>query len=517
MANIYSMTYDGEPMPSFMKIVKVDNMLLPEISQNTLSIPGRVGAYCFGSEVGTRQIDVEVIIFAERKNEMPRYAREVASWLYKDKPKKLEFGDNKGFYYYATYTGTSAIEELSRIGRATLTFMCYDPLLYGNDMSQTFQRGGNLVIGNLGSAPAFPVITMRAVADLTGFNVISKDEYIGVGKGLDVQDSPKVDDPYVLNEKFVSINSWTQAPGLAGGSVSIDLQRDAWEIFEGTSVRINENQWKDGSGWHGGGLERDWGVATQDFEFSAPVRFVGEVRKRGHIQTNLKDSNNRLLMAVKYMDGSLDSSEVNIEVCLYTTSGQEKCIYRGRVQGDFVGCVRVRRESLRWYISVEQASGHTGRDEADFGKWQTSNGLRQIDSSFYVDSGSQYNSQVKKAQIGIMMWGRYVEHQPSEHDRPEVLLEGRNTMIIYNVFVKSLSKESPDSLPNHTSKYIIYNGDTIVVNCEEGAIYKNGQYFMNYLTPKSTFLKLSNYSNSIRIDPVNGFSDIRVEYTPKWY
>lgn len=517
----YTITFDGQPMPSFMKVVKVDTMILPNITQNTMNIPGRIGSFCFGSEIGTRQIDVEVIIFAEKRNELPKYARQVASWLYHDKPKKIEFSDNRGYYYYASFTGGSSIEELSNIGRATLSFVCYDPLLYGEEYVETFEKGGSQIVGNLGTAPAYPIITMKAKTDLTGFSITSKDEYIGVGKGLSVQDSPKPKDPYVLNEKFVSLNAWTQAPSLAGKGVSIDLQKSAWEIYEGTSARINEGSWKNsGREWHGGGLERDWGSPTQDFEFVAPVRFDHtKVRSRGMIQTNLKDSSNRLLMSIKYIDGSIDTSSLKVEVALYTTSGNERVIYATYIDGDaeFVGCVRVRRESTRWNISLEKSSGHNGRDEADFGKWQTSSGLRQIGSEFFVDTRSEYNSPVKKAQVGILMWGDYVEGKKGSDHEEEVLPEHRNDMLIYNVFVKSLSIESPDSLPDHTASYIIYNGDTIVVNCEEGAIYKNGQYFMNYLSPKSTFIKLSNASNSIRIDPVNGFSDIKVSFIPKWY
>lgn len=517
----YNIMFDGKPMPNFMKVVKVDNMILPTISQNTMSIPGRIGAYYFGNEIGTRQIDVEVIIFASKKNELPKYARQVAAWLYHDEPKKIEFSDNRGYYYYASFTGTSSIEELSRIGRATLSFICYDPLLYGRESVTMLNRGGQHVIGNLGTAPAFPIISMVATTDLTGFNVISKDEYIGVGKGLDVQESPKPKDPYVLNEKFVSLNAWTQAPSLAGRGVSIDLQKSAWEIYEGTIARINEESWKNtGSEWHGGGLERDWGSPTQDFEFVAPIRFdASKPRSRGMIQTNLKDSSNRLLMSIKYVDGSIDSSNLKITVSLYTTSGEERVVYSYETYNniDFVGCVRVKRTSTRWDISLEMSSGHTGRDEVDFGKWQTSGGLRQVDSNFFVDTKSVYNTPVQKAQIGILMWGNYIEGKPPKEHQEEVLEEGRNTMLIYNVFVKSLSLESPESLPNHTSQYIIYNGDNIVVNCEEGAIYRNGQYFMNYLSPKSTFLKLSEASNSIRIDPVNGFKDITVSFTPKWY
>ena len=515
----YNVSFDGELMPRFMSVVKVDNSILPEISQNTISVPGRVGSFCFGSEIGTRQIDIEVIIFADKQNQLPKYAREVARWLMHDRPKKLELGDNPGYYYYATFTGGSALEELSKIGRATLSFMCYDPLLYGGEITTYHERGGSFSIKNLGTAPTFPIISMKANKRMTGFSVVGRNEFVEVGKGLGVQDRPVDKDPYVLDEHFVSLNRWTQAPGMAGDGVSIDLEKPAWEIYEGTSIRINESSWKEnGSEWHGGGLESDWGTPAQDFEFVAPVYFDGTLaRSRGMIQTNIKDSSNRILASVQYKRSSIDMQSLRIEVILYNSRGQGTvAVSTGLFGADakFIGAARIRRVGRRWNVAIERRYSGSINDEAQAGEWKDKTGLRQIDSRTFTDGDGSYSNPIKKAQVGMFMWGDYEKGKPKTEHEEEVLAMLRSPMLIYNVFVKNLNHNEVSS---GVSETIIYPGDRIVINCEEGAVYKNGQYFMNHLAPKSTFIKLDNYFNGLRIDPADGFSEIVVTTTPKWY
>lgn len=515
----YNISFDGEVMPSFMSVVSVTNSILPSITQNTTTIPYRIGEYCYGTEIGTRKIEVEVIIFADKAEKLPLYTREVARWLMHREPKKLVLGDMVGYYYNAIFTGDSALEELSKIGRATLTFMCYDPLLYGEESITSYPAGGSLNVENLGTAPTYPVVTMTAKRNLSEFNLVSGNEYVSVGKGMGVQDKPIDRDPYVLNERFVSLNKWTQAPSMVGDGVSIDMAKSDWEIYEGTSIRIAEKSWKDGVEWHGGGLESEWATPTQDFEFVAPVYFNANThRSRGMIQTNIKDSSNRVISTVVYKRDTIDSETLKIIVKLHSTGGSSRVVFSQNLystNADFVGQVRIKRVGKKWSFSLERKYKNYVNDVSQSDWWKDGNGLSTYSSGVFYDNSSQYTSPIKKVQVGMFMWDKYEEGKESTENSEGVLPMLRCPMHIYNVFVKKLGG-TQDHQDTDTD-IIIYAGDVITVDCEEGAIYKNGSYFMNNLAPKSTFIKMDKSLNKLRLEPADAFQNVIVKVVPKWY
>ena len=525
----YNIIFNDVMMPHFMSVVKVDNSILPEVSQNTVSIPGRPGSYFFGNEIGVRQIDVEVIIFNKEARELPRYAREVAKWLYHREPVKLEFSDKPGAYYLASFTGGSAIEDLSKIGRATLSFVCFDPFMYGTKETVRMTSGGSCGIKNLGSAPSYPKITMTCAKNLTGFSIVGSEEYVSMGKSLGVQDDPTPNDPWIDGNTSgggdegggdhgdggnteVTLGKWNQSTSTPPGrGITVDLQKDAWTSVNGAALKIKDSSWKkSGTQWHGGSLERDWGRAVQDFEFMAPVCFDGTpLRSIGKMQTNVKDSSNRPLLSIVYTDDTLDDPRLNIEVILYDTSGRDRVIFSKNLFGYgswFIGGVRVRRTGNTWSVVVEEKVDKKDSEMLSPTAWQQGGGLSRRDSINFIDVNNSYMSPAQKTQIGIFMW--------ENHNPTFPLASLTNPMMVYNVFVKELTGVKTRATSNN--EYLMYKGDVITIDCEEGAIYRNGEHFMNYLAPKSTFVKLDMSKNFLNISPIDGFKNVEITITPKW-
>lgn len=534
----YNIMFNGVIMPHFMSVVKVENSILPEVSQNTVNIPGRPGSYFFSNEIGVRQIDVDIIIFGKKPSDLPRYAKEVAKWLYHDKPVKLEFSDRQGAYYLASFTGGSAIEELSRVGKATLSFVCFDPFMYGAKETIKMTSGGTCEVKNLGTAPSYPKITMTCAKNLTSFSIISSEEYISMGKSLGVQDKPKPNDPWIDGNNSgseggdggdhgggedhgdgggsgteVTLGDWTQSTTTPlGRGVTVDLQKDAWDSINGAALKIKDNSWKkSGTQWHGGCLERDWGKTVQDFEFLAPVCFDGTpLRSIGMMQTNVRDSSNRPLLSIVYTDDTLDDPRLRIEVILYDVEGRDRVIFSKNLFGYgswFIGGVRVRRKGNTWSVVVEEKVDKKDTEMIKPTAWQEGGGLSRRDSINFVDINNSYNSPARKTQIGIFMWEN---HQPTFP-----LASLTNPMMVYNVFVKELTDIAARSYTNN--EYLMYKNDVITIDCEEGAIYRNGEHFMNFLAPKSTFIKLDMNKNFLNVSPVDGYKKVEVEITPKWF
>ncbi|PKM78542.1 MAG: hypothetical protein CVU90_02045 [Firmicutes bacterium HGW-Firmicutes-15] len=82
-------------------ITRVDIELLPETKDMLLSIPGRNGAYDFGSTYEPRKITVTFMV----KQKLQSYVTAIAAWLSTTTVKTLSFSDNPSKVYMARPTG----------------------------------------------------------------------------------------------------------------------------------------------------------------------------------------------------------------------------------------------------------------------------------------------------------------------------------------------------------------------------------------------------------------------------
>lgn len=499
----FNVIFNGASMPSFLKVVKVHQSILPTITQNTLTVPGRYGAVPFGNELGARVIDLDVILFTDRLDNMPMYARQLAQWLMYNEPKKLLLSDNPGKYYMAMFSGDSTIDEIFTIGRTTLSFICYDPLQYGEEERTPINLNGETQITNIGTAPSYPMIRFKVNQNLTGITLVGSDDFVDIGSPLTVDTTPQEYEPYVFKDFLTSYSGWTQSNGLPGATINLDM--DAWEIWDNSVFRINSDRWVDGSKWHGGAIQKSFGTSAQDFECIIPVHFNGKnSRARGNIQTNILGENGQYVFKISYKDGSLSNTECAVTVTLLDGSGGEKKVFDYKIASkyrDFIGCVYVTRKGTKWDFKLRRKNGKNY-------DWGSSKGLQTLKSSSYVDTKKKYMQPIKTVQLAILMYGNYKDEEGSKKD------EKRNYMSIYNVFIKNLKQYKPS--PN-TTPMIIYSGDEIAINCETGEVFKNDDYFMDFLNPNSTFISFDNLHNALSVLPEGCIQEGEVILKPAWY
>lgn len=500
----FKVIFNNNSMPPFVKVANVINTVLPPVSQNTITVPGRYGAIPFGNELGARLISIEVILFSDALDNMPFYARQLAQWLYYTEPKRLELQDNVGKYYMAMFTGDSSIEELFSVGRTTLNFTCYDPLQYGDEMTVPINTTDVTKVSNLGTAPSYPIIKFKVNKNLTGLTVVGSDDYVDIGSPLTVDDTSTDYEPYALKDYLTSFGGWTQSSGVPGATVNVALSE--WEIWDNSVFRIRE-AWKDASGWHGGAIEKQFTKSVQDFECIVPVHFNGKQnRGRGNIQTNIKTLDGGYLMRISYKDGSLTATECAVTVDLFNSSGDAKNVFSYKIPAkyqDFVGCVYASRRGNKWTFILRRKVGEGGR------AWATSTeGLQTLKTGYYTDSSKTYMKQANVIQLVLLSYDRWEDNEGSKNDKL------RNYMSIYNVFIKNLEKYTPQANKIPT---IIYSGDEITVNCRTGEVFKNDDYFMDFLNPNSTFICFDQKNNALQIIPEGSIESGEVIVQPSWY
>jgi predicted phage tail component-like protein len=143
--------------------------ILPSTTDRMVQIPGRAGAYDFGSDIGPRQFNLECAIKATTtRQELVEKARALAVHLLDDgKPKTMEliFDDEPDRYYNVRYSGRILMEKIASIGRFTLPLIASDPFAYAiiplSIPIATDTPGTAMTFSIGGTVTALPRITLK--------------------------------------------------------------------------------------------------------------------------------------------------------------------------------------------------------------------------------------------------------------------------------------------------------------------------------------------------------------------
>lgn len=126
-------TYGGNDLTKYFKVVDVKRQLLPERINYTKEIPNINGEYYSGYKYGTRTIEIDFAIIGNSKEDYFTKSRELASMVDTTIPTKLEFSDEPDKYYYAVVDGGIDMEQIINYGSGTISFICHDPIAYSKE------------------------------------------------------------------------------------------------------------------------------------------------------------------------------------------------------------------------------------------------------------------------------------------------------------------------------------------------------------------------------------------------
>lgn len=155
--------------------------ILPGTRDNTLTVPGRHGAYDFGAHMEARLFRLDcVFVGTASPTDLQAKARALAKHLIgtNGQPRNLEliFDAEPDRAYTVRYAGSLPVERLARIGTFTLPLIAYDPHAYGvgQEAEQVVETlPGGMVIesgGNVETPPVI-VITNEGPNTISGFKL----------------------------------------------------------------------------------------------------------------------------------------------------------------------------------------------------------------------------------------------------------------------------------------------------------------------------------------------------------
>lgn len=204
-----SLTIDGKPLKQLglALLPGFQHPAAPPIRDYTVSIPGRPGAYYFGSDIDPLEFNLPLIIKPqENRFELAAAIRRmVAAFINpygKPKEVKLIYDYEPDKYYLARYSGSMSIERYFRMGKFELPMIAYDPHAYSvaetdeitwdsdipfesdilfdiGDYTFTINNPQKIHIDNFGSLIVRPVIEISGSATNLIFSVNGENFYLG--------------------------------------------------------------------------------------------------------------------------------------------------------------------------------------------------------------------------------------------------------------------------------------------------------------------------------------------------
>lgn len=204
-----SLTIDGKPLKQLglALLPGFQHPAAPPIRDYTVSIPGRPGAYYFGSDIDPLEFNLPLLVKPkEDRYELAAAIRKmVAAFIDpygKPKEVKLIYDYEPDKYYLARYSGSMPIERYLRMGKFELPMIAYDPHAYSvaetnditwdsdipfesdilfdiGDYTFTINNPQKISIDNFGSLVVRPVIELSGSA--TGLTLTINGESFSFG------------------------------------------------------------------------------------------------------------------------------------------------------------------------------------------------------------------------------------------------------------------------------------------------------------------------------------------------
>lgn len=469
--------------------------ILPPVTNVLAEVSRRPGALLQRSKLGVREIEIDIRFRETDPIYLEEKIREVAAWLYSEKPETLMI--DPLYYYYAKLDGATEFERIMTTkGKATLTFICPDPFGYGAiDFTRFVPAGTGVTNWAIeGTYKTFPVIraTFNKPAPYFMYTTENENEAVIFGEPeSDVKAAPDLPlHQVILSENFADISDWT------AGSVAEDGQvlgtMAASSSGTGTATYDTFGVQPDSSRrWYGPAIKRSLPEPLEDWKVEFIVNFQNiDPKYMGRIEIYLMDVNGGIIARLSAYDRYTSTSETEIKVSLGPASDRQDLINSpGENKGawnKFYGQIMLRKNGTNY--------------EAFAGVYDTAK--KQYHSRYtrrFYDTGNKFSTKaLAQVQLHVGAFGA-------------AKIFPKNQIYADNLIVYKRNNPEPETqVPN-----IVAAGDVLEFDHSTKQIYLNGVPFKRHLNPISNMFALQPGNNSIGFEPAE-IADVEISYRSRW-
>lgn len=482
-----SLRFKGISSQNYFIVEKIYRSLLPPVSHNGIKVPGKPGMEIQNTELGVRTITAVIRIRENSIDDLNATINNIAGWLYSEENEELILEKEPDKYYLAKLEGETDLEEIVRIGKGQITFICSDPIAFDrNEVFVPISSGSastSIEVG--GTYKTFPIVraTFKQPSTFFSYATDKENEQVMIGTPVNEAEQEAVPaEELVLYETGDNLTGWSSDGTIVDdGAISGSMQSD--------SGRITYSSLGTGTAWHGPAIKKALPELLDNWRVDFWVKFKTiSPYEMGKIELYLLDVNGNPIHLLGMRDSFYGLEDTYGRVRIGTKFNGHDMInthgIRPGLWNDFYGLIRLEKEGnfFRAYIGRAEPP-----DYKHHTRWNAT----------WLDVKGLYTPAV--AQIGLYIAGFGTRPAPAVND---VHLD------VLRVYKKNI-------LAENQIEYLAEAGDELEINHYTKEILKNGEPFKKRLSPISKLFPLSVGTNNIGFFP-NDVADIDVSYRNRW-
>lgn len=469
--------FNGETRPYLKALRGSSRPAWAPIEREWLDIPGRPGAILTKTSTKVRVYNIPVRIeVVEGYSDLQVIKEDMAKWFLHDNPKELVFDDELNRTNFAVVDGSFNPEELVRVGKGVITFICGDSYKYGPERIGTISNDVEY-IDYSGTAETKPTFSFDVLAPITHLDIVGDNGYMRIGDPYTVEETPYEPETIILNDNMNTLTGWGTASSVDGGTV----------VGQMSVLNSNDfiaSDYGSGTAWHGPSIKKSLSQQLQDFKVECYFRQAAYVNPKdtGRVELYLLDINNNVIAKLAMADAWKNMPKNRAEVRLGDTSNNN---YMVNTSGstdtwwnDFQGVIRLERIGTKFFAYVANIT----RDSASkhFRTWFTG----------YDDLEGKFQGEIAQVQLHLGCYG--TDSAPSQG--------------FQRIKVSKVNQPASKEVP-----YIALPGDKIDINFKKSEILINGEERKDLKDFGASFFSFKKGRNNLFILPEG-----RVSTTVTW-
>lgn len=517
-----SFNYDGVSMESVgVRLIDRPIISQPKITESMQNVPGKIGELFFGNDIGSRTITAKIALLCKSQEELNDRKLYIDNLFIKDEAAEfpLVFDEDPLWTYYVHFAGRTDFESTGAIYEVatTLTFTCSVPYKYGRQIDTNISSNVHRFTP-LGQQKTYPIFSAIAKRDTTWCGLSTTSEFLYVGGKVNVETGEIATTIYnlVLTDTAQNMALWQrQSPDTFKQVASGTVGKGSYFQQADDDINVKDYGTNEGKAteWYGPALKRmltkqlaNWKVT---FRIQAMNRYK---RAEGKIELYLLDSASNVIGKLGIKDnGEGSEQEINIQIMksdgTYKTVGQFKPTVKNKKTVALNKKRKVKKTDSKGkvtytYVTLKEAINENNSTN-DFTDFYGNLTLEKVGNQFYasvVKLDTKTRNEIgswsamwtdtmdvfKKDLAGFLL---YAGKRAITEDKNGINYKD-NYLAFCDLKVYERADIVQEEIVSTSPEIIIYEGDELVFNCEQGRIYKNGQLFMDAMHIGSQFVEL---------------------------
>lgn len=475
-------------------VEKVWRSILPPLSHSMAEISKRPGAIHQRSKLGVREIRARIRIREASVEDLNTKIRMLAEWLYTEQPQQLMLAKEPMIFYNAVLDGDTNLEELVRVGKGELRFLCPDPLAY-NSIESLRVVPSNVQTHTFtvdGTYKTFPIVKATFKQDASFFMYSNGREYEQVIYGQPQSDEKTMlpQEQNVLVERFDDITDWQAGSvvenGQVQGTMAANTSGSGYTTYDTFGIQPSSSL-----KWYGPAIKKSLAEPLENWRVEFNINFQDlDAKYMGRIELYLLDVNGAIMGRLSMYDRYTGTSRAEAKISLGPDGNRKDLINSA---GDNPGVWNKFYGTLQLVKVGKQYTAFVGVFDTGTGKYHS-----RMTGKWY-DADNQFSAkQLSQVQLHVGAYG-------------SALIFPKNNIYADNlrVYKRNVVEETTE-VPG-----IIAAGDVVEFDHSRKLITKNGIPFKQPLNPISDMFPLYPGENVIGFEPYDA-ADVEISFRSRW-